>query len=103
MRGRTWGVVTAALMLSGCATTVPPGKPILTKRAFHRIAARCGVRPVSYRHDGRHLPQVAFVYRDAAAETDQHAAPSVECGGAALKAYRYDYYSPMSDPPRAEE
>ncbi len=74
------------------------GQPILTKRAFHRIARQCGVTPTEFKTARSGLPYVRFLYRDAAQESDVRAAPSVECVSAALKAYRYEYYGPDADP-----
>ena len=88
-----------ALIVTGCAT-MPAGKPILTRRAFHRIARTCGVEPTAFKKARSGLPYVRFRYRDAEQESDVRAAPSVECVGAALKAYRYEYFGPDADPPR---
>jgi hypothetical protein len=90
-----------ALAVSGCVTT-GSDKPLLTKRAFHRLAARCGVTPTEFKKARSGLPYVRFLYRDAALENDVRAAPSVECVSAALKAYRYEYYGPDADPPRPD-
>ncbi len=90
-----------ALTITGCAT-VPTGKPLLTKRAFHRIARQCGVTPTEFKTARSGLPYVRFLYRDAAQESDVRAAPSVECVSAALEAYRYQYYGPDADPPKPD-
>ncbi len=94
-------ILVSALTVSGCATT-GTGKPLLTKRAFHRIARTCGVTPTRFAIARSGLPYVRFLYRDAALENDVRAAPSVECVSAALKAYRYEYYGPDADPPRPD-
>lgn len=100
MRRIVW-IVMGAVSLAGCAT-VAPGKPILTKRAFHRIAKTCGVAPTAFKTARSGLPYVRFLYRDAAQATEVRAAPSVECVGSALKAYRYEYFGPDADPPRPD-
>lgn len=94
-------VMAGALLLTGCVTTRTE-KPLLTKRAFDRIAKRCGVTPTEFKTARSGLPYVRFTYRDAALESETHAAPSVECVGAALKAYRYEYYGPDADPPHPD-
>lgn len=97
----TGWIVTVALLLSGCATP-STGEPVLTKRAFHRIARTCGVTPTAFKMARSGLPYVRFRYRDAALESEAHAAPSVECVSARLKAYRYEYYGPDADPPKPD-
>ncbi|MGE7205059.1 hypothetical protein ACQKJZ_05205 [Sphingomonas sp. NPDC019816] len=97
------GVGIAMLWLTGLAACATPvGKPVLSRSAFHRMARTCGVTPTDYRRGHGHLPHVAFLYRDAAGQTDVRAAPSVACMDASLKAYRYAYFSPMADPPEPD-
>ena len=98
MRRIVW-IVMGAVSLAGCAT-VAPGKPLLSKRAFHRLAARCGVTPTEFGKARSGLPYVRFRYADAALESDVRAAPSVDCVAKALKAYRNHYYGPDPDPAR---
>ncbi len=90
MRGRGYDGESAiaiglALTITGCAT-VPTGKPILTKRAFHRIARQCGVTPTEFKTARSGLPYVRFLYRDAAQESDVRPPPAWNASGAALKA-----------------
>ncbi|MDZ7283804.1 hypothetical protein N4G62_17385 [Sphingomonas sanguinis] len=97
---RWWGLaVIGTLAVSGCVTT-GGDKPLLSKRAFHRLAARCGVTPTEFGKARSGLPYVRFRYADAALESDVRAAPSVDCVAKALKAYRYQYYGPDPDPAR---
>ncbi len=97
---RWWGLaVIGALAVSGCVMT-GGDKPLLTKRAFHRLAARCGVTPTEFGKARSGLPYVRFRYANAALESDVRAGPSVDCVAKALKAYRYQYYGPDPDPAR---
>ncbi|MDQ1228702.1 hypothetical protein [Sphingomonas sp. SORGH_AS_0879] len=95
-------ILVGALALSGCATTRTK-KPILTKRAFQRIARSCGVTPTEFKTARSGLPYIRFLYRDAAQASNVRAAPSVECVGTALKAYRYEYFGPDADPPSSDD
>ena len=90
-----------ALTASGC-TTPSTGKPLLTKRTFRQIARTCGVTMTEFKVAHSGLPYVRFLYRDVAQESDVRAAPSVECVGAALTSYRYEYFGPDADPPSPE-
>lgn len=101
MRRGVW-IVLSSTLLAGYMT-MSSGKPLLTKRAFHRIARECGVTPTEFKAARSGLPYVRFLYRDAAQASDVKAAPSVECVGAALKAYRYEYFGPDADPPLPDE
>jgi len=95
-------MMAGALILSGCVTTTTTTEePLLTKRAFARLAARCGVTPTEFKTARSGLPYVRFRYTDAAQETEIRAAPSVECIGRGLKRYRYEYFGPDPAKPDA--
>lgn len=95
-------MMAGALILSGCVTTTTE-EPLLTKKVFYRLSKACGVTPTHFGKLRNGMPYVDLVYHDAAAATEDHAAPSIECMDRGLKRYRYDHYGIVADPPEPED
>ncbi|WP_454279677.1 hypothetical protein [Sphingomonas sp. Marseille-Q8236] len=92
-------VVTACLLLAGCATTTRE-KPLLTNRALSRAAAKCHVKSlgVHYSRTGK-LPYGDYLIPASEIDTGPNERPSADCMHNALKGYRRDYLGQVEHEP----